>query len=49
MKDFQERLKYHMDRGATYLEALHLLKTMENEQSPVHRHAKKEQREYERK
>ncbi|WP_170145330.1 hypothetical protein [Ammoniphilus oxalaticus] len=32
MKDFQARLKRHMDHGATYLEALHLLKTTENKQ-----------------
>jgi len=32
MKDFQSRLKYHMDHGATYLEALHLLKSVEKKQ-----------------
>ena len=34
MKDFQARLKHHMDNGATYLEALHLLKSTENKQQP---------------
>jgi len=45
MKDFQTRLKYHMDHGATYLEALHLLKSADNKEPSVTRKAKDEKRE----
>lgn len=31
MNDFQAQLKRHMDKGATYLEALRLIKTTESD------------------